>query len=390
VTPRADAEALDSADPLAGLRRRFCLPDGVIYLDGNSLGALPDGVEARVAAAIRTEWGSDLIAAWDDDGWWDLPVAVGDRIGALLGAAPGQVVACDSTSVNLYKLLRVAEALRPGRARFVTQHGNFPTDAYLAQHVAGKCLDVVAADDLPGALDTDVAALVLTHVDYRTGAMHDLAALTAAAHHAGAVVLWDLSHSVGAVPLALDAAGADLAVGCSYKYLNGGPGAPAWCYVARRHHDTLAAPLPGWVGHADPFAMEPAYRPAPGVRRLLTGTPGILALRALDTALDAFAGVSLTDLRAKSLALTDLFLRLVDERVGLASPTPHRAADRGSQVSLCHPRAPEVMAALVRRSVIGDVRPPDVLRFGFAPLYVRYVDVWDAVDALAGVVRDVD
>jgi kynureninase len=389
VTPRAEAEALDRADPLAGLRRRFRLPDGVVYLDGNSLGALAEGVEARVVATIRAEWGADLITAWDDDGWWDLPVTVGDRIGVLLGAAPGQVVACDSTSVNLYKLLRAAEQLRPGRTRFVTQHGNFPTDAYLARHVAGARLDVAQPHELLRALDADVAAVVLTHVDYRTGEMHDMEAVTAAAHAAGAVVLWDLSHSVGAVPLALDAAGADLAVGCSYKYLNGGPGAPAWCYVAQRHHDALAAPLPGWVGHADPFAMEPAYRPAAGVRRLLTGTPGVLGLRALDAALDSFAGVSLTALRAKSLALTDLFLRLVDDRVGLPSPTPRHAAERGSQVSLCHPCAPEVMTGLIARGVIGDVRPPDVLRFGFAPLYVRYVDVWDAVDVLADVVRKV-
>jgi kynureninase len=385
VGSREDAAALDATDPLAPLRARFRLPEGVIYLDGNSLGALPASVKAAVLATLRAEWGRNLIRAWDDDDWWDLPVTVGDRIGRLLGAAPGQVVAADSTSVNLYKLLHVAQQLRPGRARFVTEEGGFPTDAYLVERVAGPHVDVVARGDLPGALGDDVAALVLTHVDYRSGARHDLAGLTAAAHASGALALWDLSHSVGAVPLALDEAAVDLAVGCSYKYLNGGPGAPAWCYVAHRHQPCLPAPMPGWIGHADPFAMEARYRPAAGVRRLLVGTPPILALRALDAALDAFEGVTMTELRAKSVGLTELFLERVDARVGLPALTPRQPEQRGSQVSLRHPQAAEVMAALIARGVIGDVRPPDVLRFGFAPLYLRYVDVWDAVEVLADV-----
>jgi kynureninase len=388
VSPRtlAEVEALDRADPLAHARERFDLPAGVVYLDGNSLGALPRSVPGRVAGAVREQWGGDLITAWDDDDWWELPVTTGDRIGRLLGAAPGQVVVGDSTSVCLYRLARIALDLSPGRRRLVTEERNFPTDRYLLERVGGADLVVVDRDGLREALDAETAALVLTHVDYRSGALHDLLALTAAAHAAGALALWDLSHSVGAVPLALDDDGVDLAVGCSYKYLNGGPGAPAWSYVARRHHAAVATPIPGWIGHADPFAMAPAYRPAPGIRRLLAGTPAILGLAALDAALDAFDGVPLDALRAKSLALTDLFLDLVDARVGLRSITPRRHLERGSQVSLCHPDAPAVMAALIARGVIGDVRPPDLLRFGFAPLYVRFVDVWQAVEVLAEVV----
>jgi kynureninase len=388
VSPRtlAEVEALDRADPLAHARERFDLPAGVVYLDGNSLGALPRSVPGRVAGAVREQWGGDLITAWNDDDWWELPVTTGDRIGRLLGAAPGQVVVGDSTSVCLYRLARIALDLSPGRRRLVTEERNFPTDRYLLERVGGADLVVVDRDGLREALDAETAALVLTHVDYRSGALHDLLALTAAAHAAGALALWDLSHSVGAVPLALDDDGVDLAVGCSYKYLNGGPGAPAWSYVARRHHAAVATPIPGWIGHADPFAMAPAYRPAPGIRRLLAGTPAILGLAALDAALDAFDGVPLDALRAKSLALTDLFLDLVDARVGLRSITPRRHLERGSQVSLCHPDAPAVMAALIARGVIGDVRPPDLLRFGFAPLYVRFVDVWQAVEVLAEVV----
>jgi kynureninase len=390
VSPRtlAEVEALDRADPLAPARERFDLPAGVVYLDGNSLGALPKSVPGRVAGAIREQWGRDLITAWDDDDWWELPITAGDRIGRLLGAVPGQVVAGDSTSVCLYRLARVALDLSPGRRRLVTEERNFPTDRYLLERVAGADLVLVDRDGLRDALDAETAALVLTHVDYRSGALHDLPALTAAAHAAGALVLWDLSHSVGAVPLALDDDGVDLAVGCSYKYLNGGPGAPAWSYVARRHHPAVAPPIPGWIGHADPFAMAPTYRPAPGIRRLLAGTPAILGLAALDAALDAFDGVPMAALREKSLALTDLFLDLVDTRIGLPSITPRRHEERGSQVSLCHPDAPAVMAALIARGVIGDVRPPDLLRFGFAPLYLRFVDVWQAVEVLAEVVAD--
>jgi kynureninase len=386
---RASAAALDADDPLASRRARFDLPDGLIYLDGNSLGALPATVGAATAALLG-EWRTELIAGWDG-GWWEAPVAVGDKIGTLLGAAAGQVVACDSTSVNLYKLLVAAARLRPDRRRIVTAEGNFPTDRYLIGEVARQHdldVTVVPVHQIEAALEPGLAALTLTHVDYRTGEQHHLARLTRAAHDAGGLVLWDLSHSVGAVPLSLDEDDVDLAVGCSYKYLNGGPGAPGWCYVAERHQHALDSPLPGWVGHDDPFAMADQYRPAVGIRRLLVGTPALLALRALDAALDAFDGVTMRTLRAKSLALTDLFITLADERLGdlgFRVLTPREHERRGSQVSVVHRDAATLVDELAAHGVMGDHRPPDVLRFGFAPLYVRFVDVWDAVDRLVEV-----
>jgi kynureninase len=387
VPDRAACAALDAADPLAHCRDRFVLPRGLVYLDGNSLGALPRAVRAAVDSVIDHEWGHDLIASWDDNGWWDAPVVVGDVLAPLLGAGPGQVVVCDSTSVNVAKQVEVALTMRPGRDTIVTEIGNFPTDRYLVDAIAarrGARVVAVPRAEVVEAMGERPAVVVLTHVDYRTGEVHDLRAVTEAAHAAGALTLWDLSHSAGAVPLALDDDGADLAVGCGYKYLNGGPGAPAYVYVAARHQVDLPSPLPGWVGHADPFAMEDAYRPADGVRRLLVGTPPILALAAFGAALSVFHGVAMADLRAKSLALTDLFIDLVEARelpVTLATPRDHHR--RGSQVSLRHPAAPEVMDRLIAAGVVGDIRPPDILRFGFAPLYVRYVDVWDAADALA-------
>jgi kynureninase len=392
VTSRQDAAALDDRDPLAALRERFVLRDDVIYLDGNSLGAPPVAV-ASAMDAVQAEWRDDLIGGWDA-GWWDAPIAIGEKVAPLLGAGPGQVVVCDSTSVNLYKLLVAALRLRSGRRRLLTVEGNFPTDRYLIAEVAaqhGVGVEVVTPDVLEVALGRskdDIALLTLTHVDYRTGAMFDLARLTAAAHDAGALVVWDLSHSVGAVPLALDDAQADLAVGCSYKYLNGGPGAPAWCYVASRHQPVLRSPLTGWLSHDEPFAMADEYRPATGMRRLLVGTPPVLALRALDAALGAFSGVSMSDLRRKSLALTDLFIALADERLadrGFTVVTPRDHEHRGSQVSLSHPQAATFVPAMAERGVVGDLRPPDVLRFGLTPLYVRYVDVWDAIDQLVDV-----
>jgi len=392
VTPRQHAADLDERDPLAALRARFDLSDGVIYLDGNSLGVPPVAV-AGAMAAVQAEWRDQLIGGWDA-GWWDAPIAIGEKLAPLLGAAPGQVVVCDSTSVNLYKLLVAALRLRSGRRRLLTVEGNFPTDRYLIAEVAaqhGVDVEVVTADGVEAVLGRskdDVALLTLTHVDYRTGAMFDLARLTAAAHDAGALVLWDLSHSVGAVPLALDDAQADLAVGCSYKYLNGGPGAPAWCYVASRHQFALRSPLTGWLSHDEPFAMADDYRPATGMRRLLVGTPPVLALRALDAALEAFAGVAMVDLRRKSLALTDLFIALVDDRLadrGFTVITPRDHERRGSQVSLSHPDAATFVPALAARGVVGDLRPPDIMRFGLTPLYVRFVDVWDAIDHLVEV-----
>jgi len=382
VAERHEALELDVADPLAGLRARFRVPDGLIYLDGNSLGALPVGVPAAVARTVEQEWGVDLIRSWNTNGWWEAPARLGDRIGALIGAAPGQVVVCDSTSVNLYKLLVAARARRPDRPAVLVDADDFPTDRYIVGAVAGASGTSVARE-----LGPDVGVVVRSHVNYRTSRLHDMAAVTAEAHAAGAVVVWDLSHSVGVVPVQLDATEVDFAVGCTYKYLNGGPGSPAFAYVARRHQDDLHQPVAGWLGHARPFAMAPGYEPAPGVLRLLTGTPPILSMAALEAALAAFDGVAMAAVRAKSVALTSYFVELVAARLGarfgLASPAT--AAERGGHVCLSHPDAYPIVQALIARDVIADFREPDVLRFGFAPLYLRFVDVWDAVDHLVAV-----
>jgi kynureninase len=352
----------------------------VIYLNGNSLGALSLNVPERMADVVAREWGNGLVGSWDSNGWWDAPVRVGDRIGRLVGAAPGGVVVTDSTTVNVFKLATAARRMRPDRHRIVVDPRDFPTDRYVA--------NAVAEGNVATTLDRDTAVVVSSHVDYASGVMKDMAAVTAEAHDAGALVLWDLSHSVGAVPLDLDGADVDLAVGCTYKYLSGGPGSPAFCYVASRLQRELDSPIPGWVGHARPFEMESGYEPDAGVRRLLTGTPSILALAALDAALDVFDGVSIDDLRAKSVALGELFIELVDERLGdtgVVVGSPREASRRGSHVSLVHPSAGKVVDALCERGVIVDFRRPDVARFGFAPLYIRFVDVWDAVDHLAAV-----
>ena len=372
---RDEAAALDAADPLGHCRARFRLPAGVIYLDGNSLGALPTGVAGAVADAVERQWGTDLIASWNTNGWWDAPVRVGERLAPLVGAAPGQLVVCDSASVNLYKVVVAARALRPERPGVAIDADDFPTDRYIV-------------DALAGAAPADVGVVVRSHVNYRTGRLHDMAAETAAAHAAGALIVWDLSHSAGALPIELDAAEVDFAVGCTYKYLNGGPGSPAYAYVATRHQAATVSPLRGWLGHARPFEMEPAYEPAAGIRRLLAGTPPMLSLLALEAALAAFDGVSLHDVQAKGVGLTELFVTLVEDRLGgvvrVASPP---SPERGSQVSLAHPEAYAMVQALIARGVVGDFRAPDLLRFGFAPLYTRFVDVWDAVDRLVDVVE---
>jgi kynureninase len=323
----------------------------------------------------------------------DLPLRVGDRIGRLIGAASGQTVVADSTSVNLYKLLHAAARLRPERRVVLTEAGNFPTDRYLVDSVAGQLgLEVraVPGDDVTAAIDDDVAVVCLTHVDYRNGARHDLEQVTAVAQHAGAITLWDLAHSAGAMPLDVDGAGVDLAVGCGYKFLNGGPGAPAFAYVATRHHARLQQPIVGWLGHADPFAMRDRYEPADGIGRMIAGTPPVLSLVALDAALDAFDGVDLAAVRAKSLALGDLFTALVGARCGpygLVACTPQEPRRRGSQVSFRHDAGYGIVQALIERAVIGDYRDPSICRFGLAPLYLRYVDVWDAVDQLVQVLE---
>jgi kynureninase len=403
---RADCVARDAADPLRAHRAAFALPDGVVYLDGNSLGALPRTTSARVREVIEREWGDGLIRSWNAAHWIELPRRVGAKIARLIGAQPDEVICADSTSVNLFKALATAlrlQAARPqvslaGRRVIVSERTNFPTDLYVAQGLtqlldAGHVLQLVDFDAIAPATDDSTAVLLLTHVNFRTGAMHDMAALTRRARAAGALTVWDLSHSAGAVPVALNAAGVDFAVGCGYKYLNGGPGAPAFVYAAARHlaalaDDPFAQPLAGWMGHSAPFNFDPAYAPAASIDRFAVGTPSILALAALDAGIDTVLAAGIDALRTKSIELCELFIALAEQRCGqfgIELVSPRDAALRGSQVCLRHPHAYAVMQALIARGVIGDFRAPDILRFGFAPLYVRFADVWDAVDALADV-----
>ncbi|MEU3756185.1 kynureninase [Streptomyces olivoreticuli] len=390
-----EAAALDAADVLRAKRAEFALADGTVYLDGNSLGALPGAVAGRLADVIGREWGRLGIRSWTESGWWSAPERVGDRIGGLVGAAPGQVVVGDSTSVNVFKAVvaavRIARERAPGRDEVLVDAATFPTDGYVAGSAArmtGCRVRAVPAADLAGEAGPRTAAVLVNHVDYRTGRLHDLPAVTAAAHTAGARIVADLCHSAGALPVELDAYGVDFAVGCTYKYLNGGPGSPAYLYVRHELQPRFDSPLPGWNSHADPFAMSPAYTPADGAARGRVGTPEILSLLALDTALDVWEGVALADVRAKSLALTDFFLRCVEEYVPegrVESVTPAAHAERGSQVALRCSEAGAVMEELIRRGVVGDFRPPDVLRFGFTPLYTGFADAERAARVLAEV-----
>ncbi len=389
---REDCLTRDAADPLAHHRAQFDLPDGTIYLDGNSLGVLPKSVPERIERVIRQEWGRDLIRSWNTADWYTLPARVGGKIARLIGARAHEVVAADSTSVNLFKLLTAAVRLRPGRRVILSESGNFPTDLYVSQGVSGLFdgIELRTADkaDIAGAIDDDVAVVSLTHVDFRSGQMHDMATVTEAAHEAGALMLWDLAHSAGALPVDLNGCGADLAVGCGYKYLNGGPGAPAFLYVAEALQAAIDQPLSGWMGHSDPFAFVTDYAPADGIRRNLCGTPPVLAMAALDAALDVWDRVDLQALRDKSVAMCDVFIQLVERRcdgLGLTLASPRDSEMRGSQVSFRHAEGYAVMQALIDRGVIGDFRSPDLLRFGFTPLYLRYVDVWDAVDILTDI-----
>jgi kynureninase len=390
--PRSRALELDAVSPLRGRRDLFDLPAGTVYLDGNSLGALPRSVPERLSRVVAEEWGRDLIGSWNTAAWIDLPRRVGDRIAALLGLPEASVWVSDSTSVSLFKTMVAACRLRPERDVVVVERATFPTNGYIAASVA-RMLDLelrwADSDRVEEAFDERVALACLTHVDFRTGAMFDAAAVTAAAHRVGALMLWDLCHTAGAVPVDLVAADPDFAVGCSYKYLNAGPGSPAFMYAAARHHDGLDQPLSGWMGHARPFDMELGYEPVEGIGRLASGTPPILALSAVDAALDVFDGVDPADLRATSLSLTDWFIELVDVRLpGVFEVlTPREHERRGSQVSLRHPSAYGVVQALIARNVVGDFRTPDVARFGFAPLYVTHADVWDAVDHLVAVME---
>jgi kynureninase len=401
----------DASDPLRALKDHFTLPPGVIYLDGNSLGVLPKATSARVAEVVTQEWGVGLIRSWNTAGWFESPQKVGNKIARLIGANEGEVVATDTTSINLYKVLsaalNIAAVDTPSRKLIVSERSNFPTDLYIAEALCqerGYTLKLVEPEEIPASLTADVAILMLTHVNYRTGSMHDMAAVTQVAHAAGILTVWDLAHSAGAVPVDLTSAKADFAIGCSYKYLNGGPGAPAFVWVSPRHAERFWQPLAGWWGHATPFAFTPDYRPAPGVNRYLCGTQPIINMAALDCGLDvymaaeAFGGMAA--LRIKSLALTDLFIKLVQERcadfgIGLATPLAH--ALRGSQVCLTREHgagvsndsgAFAIVQALIARGVIGDYRAgdgkahKDIMRFGFTPLYVGFEDVWHAVEHL--------
>ncbi|MFJ2828930.1 kynureninase [Streptomyces sp. NPDC087263] len=388
---RSRAEELDSADELAGLRERFVLDD-VVYLDGNSLGALPANVPGHLDDVVRRQWGELRIRSWDESGWWTAPERIGDRIGRLVGAAPGQIVVGDSTSVNVFKAVVGAVRLAgDDRDEILVDATTFPTDGYIAQSAArltGRTLRPLAPGEVVDALGPRTAAVLLNHVDYRTGRLHDLPSLTSAIHAAGALAVWDLCHSAGALPVGLDAHGVDLAVGCTYKYLNGGPGSPAYLYVREELQDRFDSPLPGWNSHADPFGMDPSYAPAPGALRGRVGTPDILSMLALEAALEVWEGLSIDAVRAKSLALTDFFLECVAAYVpeGRLEPlTPSAHAERGSQVALRCADAGEVMKGLIERGVVGDFRHPDVLRFGFTPLYVGFADVERAARVLAGV-----
>ncbi len=396
----AACESLDQEDPLRAMRDLFQLPPGVIYLDGNSLGVLPKATPSRVAQAVTQEWGNNLIKSWNTAGWFQLPMQVGNKIARLIGAKDKEVVAADSTSINLFKVLSaamsIAKADYPEKNIILSERTNFPTDLYIAEALCkerGYQLKLVEADDLHTALQKDVAVLMLTHVNYRTGAMFNIKAMTAAAHAVDALTIWDLAHSAGAVPIDLNSDGADFAVGCGYKYLNGGPGAPAFVWVNPKHTNRFWQPLTGWWGHAAPFEFTPDYQPAAGITRYQCGTQPILSLIALDTGLDTFLEIEklggMPALRKKSLALTQLFMHLVQTQLvgdGFGIVTPEDDELRGSQVSLTRTEgAYAIVQALIARGVIGDFRAgdgkqqPDILRFGLTPLYVGYADVWHAI-----------
>jgi kynureninase len=395
VITRDACEGLDRADPLHGFRDRFVLPEGVIYLDGNSLGALPKDTPARMREVVEREWGEGLIRSWNACGWIDAQRRVGDKIGRLIGARPGETLVADSTSINLFKLLAAALQMRPGRPKILSEATNFPTDLYVAEGLAalfGRGHRLVAADtdELEAAIDGDTAVVMLTHVNYRTGRMWDMKRVTDRSHACGAIVLWDLAHSAGAVPLDLAALDVDLAVGCGYKYLNGGPGAPAFLYIAHRLQDVATMPISGWFGHAEPFAFEQGFRPARGISRAAVGTPPMLSLAALEVGVDLMLEAPMDELRRKSVALTRLFAELIEQRVagfGFEIVSPREDDARGSQICVRHEAAWPIMQALIEAGAIGDFRAPDILRFGFAPLYIGYADVWDAVALLTQIME---
>ena len=387
------AKQLDAADTLACARERFRIPDGLVYLDGNSLGALPAAAAAALAETAERQWGEDLIASWNKHGWIDWPVAIAAKLAPIVGAKPSELLIADSTSVCLFKLLAAAARARAGRRTILTRQANFPTDIYVAQGLCdllGLELRAVPAPDFLGAIDDDTAVVTLTHVDYRSGAIHDMKAINEAALRAGALTVWDLSHSAGAIELDLDGSGCDLAVGCGYKYLNGGPGAPAFIYVAERLQGDLGNPLQGWMGHAEPFAFVDDYRPVSGITRFLTGTPSILGIAALGAGISTFDGVAMADLQAKSRKLSQLFIDEVEARCGSEArlASPRDPVQRGSHVVFAHEHGYAVMQALIDRGVIGDFRAPDLMRFGFAPLYNGFAEIVRAANILADVLAN--
>ncbi|MBB1623723.1 kynureninase [Achromobacter sp. UMC71] len=390
--------AADRLDPLAPLKARFDLPPGVLYMDGNSLGVMPRAAAARAAEVITQEWGTGLIRSWNTAGWFELPSRLGDKLAGLLGARDGELVITDTTSLNIFKALaaslRIQQKRQPARRVILSERDNFPTDLYMIQGMIDllqQGYEMRLIDDelpLDEALDESVAVVLLSHVNYRSGQMHDMTAVTRTAHERGALVIWDLAHAAGAVPVDLNGSDADYAVGCTYKYLNGGPGAPAFIWVAPRHIQDFWQPLSGWWGHQRPFDMTVAYEPAGGIRRYLCGTQPIVSLAMVECGLDVAREADMADVRKKSLALADLFIALIEERCAghpLTLVTPRNHAERGSHVSLRHPNGYEVMQALIARGLIGDYREPEVLRFGLTPLYFGYADVWDAVEILKDV-----
>ncbi|CUJ34097.1 Kynureninase [Achromobacter xylosoxidans] len=395
---RESCVAADRQDPLAPLKARFDLPPGVLYMDGNSLGVMPRAAAARAAEVITQEWGTGLIRSWNTAGWFELPSRLGDKLAGLLGAKEGELVITDTTSLNIFKALaaslRIQQKRQPERRVILSERDNFPTDLYMIQGMIDllqQGYEMRLIDDelpLDRALEEDVAVVLLSHVNYRSGQMHDMAAVTRQAHERGALVIWDLAHAAGAVPVDLNGADADYAVGCTYKYLNGGPGSPAFIWVAPRHIPDFWQPLSGWWGHQRPFDMTVAYEPAGGIRRYLCGTQPIVSLAMVECGLDVAREADMAEVRRKSLALGDLFIALVEERCAghpLTLVTPRDHAQRGSHVSLRHPNGYEVMQALIARGLIGDYREPEVLRFGLTPLYFGYADVWDAVEILKDV-----
>jgi kynureninase len=392
-----DITALDKADPLAKKRLEFDLPTNTVYLDGNSLGALPTVAKSRIADVVSEQWGNHLIRSWNDHHWIDLPISVGNKIAPIIGAESGQVICCDSISVNLFKLLSSALSLNSARSIVLSTQDNFPTDLYMAQGLSellgpDLCqLQLVAEEQIEHNLNEDVAVLLLTQVNFRTGQLLNMEKLTQLAHKKGILVIWDLAHSAGALPVELDKCKADFAVGCGYKYLNGGPGAPAFLYVAKRHHALVKQPLSGWMGHAKPFSFDPEYQSASNINQFLSGTPCVISMSALDAALDVWQDVDILEIRQKSIALCDVFIRTVqmhDCLHELQLCSPNEANQRGSQLAFSHDNAFAICQALIEKGVIADFRAPNILRFGFTPLYTSFEDIWQAVNTLVDVVEN--